>query len=291
MANAALIAKAAATVLTDENARKTVGWIVVAVLSPIILVIAFLCALASGSATHNISAAELCFYGGELPADTPEEYRTYIEDMRTSFDLLDGFISTADGKTEEEKSLDEIRVKAFFYALYFGEDAPSRRDHQKFVDCFVTYEERTRMVPIEGSDPPAETEETYTVAIPVEDLETIWRNIASAMGMEPTVEQKTNADSVYNLIRYGYTGGGGADGGFEGADVPYIGAGGFCSPIGPNWRNVITSEFGYRKTPSPERQKATAAWTWRSPPARPSGPLCREPSPSLPTIRAAMDTT
>lgn len=28
-----------------------------------------------------------------------------------------------------------------FYALYFGDD--SRRDHQKFVDCFVAYEERT----------------------------------------------------------------------------------------------------------------------------------------------------
>ncbi len=247
MGNPLLLARAAA-VLTDEDTRKTMGWIVVAVLSPIILVIAFLCALASGTATHNISAAELCFYGGELPADTPEEYRTYIEDMRTSFELLDGFITTVNGKTEEEKSLDEIRVKAFFYALYFGEDSPSRRDHQRFVDCFVTYEERTRMVPIEDSDPPAETEEVYTVAVPIEDLETIWRNIATAMGMEPSAEQKQNAGSVYSLIRYGYTTG--ADsGGFTGADVPFIGADGFCSPIGPNWRNVITSEFGYRQDP------------------------------------------
>ena len=101
MANAALIAKAAATVLSDENTRKAVGWIIAAVLSPIILLIAFLCALASGTATHNVSAAELCFYGGELPADTPEEYRTYIEDMRASFELLDSFITTADNKTEE----------------------------------------------------------------------------------------------------------------------------------------------------------------------------------------------
>ncbi|WP_243414019.1 M23 family metallopeptidase [Oscillibacter sp. CU971] len=250
MANAALIAKAAATVLTDENTRKTMGWLAVAVLSPIILLIAFLCALASGTATHNISAAELCFYGGELPADTPEEYRTYVEDMRTSFGLLDGFISTLNGKTEEGKSLDGTRVKAFFYALYFGEDSPSRRDHQRFVDCFVTYEERTRMVPIEGSDPPAETEERYTVAIPVEDMEIVWRNIAAAMGVEPTDEQKQNAGSVYSLICYGYTGGGASGGGgFDGADTPFIGADGFCSPIGPNWRNVITSEFGYRRDP------------------------------------------
>ena len=115
MANAALIARAAATVLTDENTRKTMGWIIMAVLSPIILVIAFLCALASGSAAHNVSAAELCFYGGELPQDTPEEYRTYIEDMRTSFELLDGFITMVDSKTEEEKSLDEIRVLSLIH--------------------------------------------------------------------------------------------------------------------------------------------------------------------------------
>lgn len=242
MANAALIAKAAATVLSDENTRKTVGWIIVAVLSPIILLIAFLCALASGSATHNISAAELCFYGGKLPADTPEEYRTYIEDMRSSFGLLDGFISTVNGMTEEEKSLDGVRVKVIFYALYFGEDSPSRKDHQKFVDCFVTYEQETRG---EGEDA-----ETYTVATPIEDLAQVYQNISTVMGVEATDEQKTNADSVYSLIRYGYTGGGGSGGGgFAGADVPYIGADGFCSPIGPNWRNIITSEFGYRRDP------------------------------------------
>ena len=115
------------------------------------------------------------------------------------------------------------------------------------MDCFAAYEERTRMVPVEGSDPPAEAEDIYTVAIPIEDMETVWRNIA-AMSTDPTAEQKQNAGSVYSLIRYGYTGGANGSG-FAGADVPFIGADGFCSPIGPNWRNVITSEFGYRKDP------------------------------------------
>ena len=112
MANPALIARASLAVLSDERTRKTAGWVLVAILSPVILVIAFVCALASGSAAHNVSAAELCFYGGALPADVPEEYRTYIEDMRTSFDLLDGFVTTVDSKTEEEKSLEEIKVRS-----------------------------------------------------------------------------------------------------------------------------------------------------------------------------------
>ena len=244
MANPALIAKAAAIILTDEKARKAVGWTLVAILSPLILLIAFLCALGSGATEHNITAVELCFYDTiGIPAETPEEYRLCIEAMRASFAQLDIAIAAINENTEEETSLDDIRVKAIFYALYFG--AGSHRDAQSFADCFVTWEERIRTVLVEGSDPPEETEETYSVAIPIEDLGTVWQNIA-AMGAAPTAEQQSNADSIYNLIRYGAAGGGS---GFAGSDVPFIGADGFCSPIGENWRNVVTSEFGNRRDP------------------------------------------
>ncbi len=244
MANPALIAKAAAIILTDEKARKAVGWTLVAILSPLILLIAFLCALGSGATEHNITAVELCFYDTiGIPAETPEEYRLCIEAMRASFAQLDIAIAAINENTEEETSLDDIRVKAIFYALYFG--AESHRDAQSFADCFVTWEERIRTVLVEGSDPPEETEETYSVAIPIEDLGTVWQNIA-AMGVAPAAEQRSNADSIYNLIRYGAAGG---SSGFDGSDVPFIGADGFCSPIGENWRNVVTSEFGYRRDP------------------------------------------
>ena len=244
MANPALIAKAAAIILTDEKARKAVGWTLVAILSPLILLIAFLCALGSGATEHNITAVELCFYDTiGIPAETPEEYRLCIEAMRASFAQLDIAIAAINENTEEETSLDDIRVKAIFYALYFG--AESHRDAQSFADCFVTWEERIRTVLVEGSDPPEETEETYSAAIPIEDLGTVWQNIA-AMGVTPTAEQRSNADSIYNLIRYGAAGG---SSGFAGSDVPFIGADGFCSPIGENWRNVVTSEFGYRRDP------------------------------------------
>ena len=244
MANPALIAKAAAIILTDEKARKAVGWTLVAILSPLILLIAFLCSLGSGATEHNITAVELCFYDTiGIPAETPEEYRLCIEAMRASFAQLDIAIAAINENTEEETSLDDIRVKAIFYALYFG--AESHRDAQSFADCFVTWEERIRTVLVEGSDPPEETEETYSAAIPIEDLGTVWQNIA-AMGVTPTAEQRSNADSIYNLIRYGAAGGGS---GFAGSDVPFIGADGFCSPIGENWRNVVTSEFGNRRDP------------------------------------------
>lgn len=51
----AFLAKTAVSILTNEKSRKAVGWVAVAVLSPIILLLAFFCALFSGGAEHNLS--------------------------------------------------------------------------------------------------------------------------------------------------------------------------------------------------------------------------------------------
>ncbi len=274
MANPALIAKAAAIILTDEKARKAVGWTLVAILSPLILLIAFLCALGSGATEHNITAVELCFYDTiGIPAETPEEYRLCIEAMRASFAQLDIAIAAINENTEEETSLDDIRVKAIFYALYFGAEAHG--DAQTFADCFVTYEDRTRTVTNEAGEE-EEQEETYTVAVPLDDLNAVYQNIAAAMGITITDDQKANADSVYNLIRYGYSGGAG----IGGTDVPFIGADGFCSPVGENWRNIVTSEFGYRKDPFTGKTKGHSGMDL----AVPTGTSVRAALPGTVTI-------
>ena len=158
MVNPAWIIRAAAVVFADEDARRKLGWIVAMICSPLILTLALICSLLSGSAEHNNSAVLLCFNGGNIPGKTPAEYVAYIEDMRRSFTLLDSAIDAVNDMTEDSDSLDGIRVKAVFYAIFFGEDTPSRRAHRQFVDCFVTYEERTRTVTGEDG---TETEESY----------------------------------------------------------------------------------------------------------------------------------
>ena len=112
---AAAIAKAASAILSDEKTRRTAGWTVVAILSPVILLAAVFCSILGGSADHNNSILELCFYSGTLPSDLPEEYRAYIADMQASFLLLDECIAEINSMTEEGDSLDSIRVKAIFY--------------------------------------------------------------------------------------------------------------------------------------------------------------------------------
>ena len=246
MVDPVLVAKAAATLLTNEKARKGVGWAIAAILSPIIVVVALLCALGSGAVSHNISAAQLCFQDGQLPNDIPAEYRVCIEQMRVSFAELDSAIAEIQSNMEEGNSLDPIRVKAVFFSLYFGGEAPPIT---QFAHCFATGEIRTRTVmetDEEGNE--IEMEQTYTVFVPIADMDTVYSHITSSLGAEITEEQKSNADNVYSLIKYGYPIMGQGDS-FEGSDVLFVGADGFCSPVGANWRSIVTSEFGGRLDP------------------------------------------
>ena len=248
-ASIAAAIKVAANILINPKSRKAVGWIIVAIFSPLIVLLVLICSIFSGTSEHNVAAVELCFRGGTISASATPEYRGHIEDMRASFTLLDSAIAEINAQCEDGDSLDSNRVKAIFYALYFGAEHPVDTEIRTFVDCFVDYEERT---PTDAADAEednhAETTELETIAIPLKDMGEVYARIGQAMGIEITADQQANAESVYNLIVYGSTGGMGG-GWFPGAEVPFIGVDGFCSPIGAGWEAVVTSEFGYRDDP------------------------------------------
>ena len=194
------IARAAAALLTNEKTRKGIGWIVVAVLSPLIVIVAVIAALFSGSAQHNTNALDLCFYGGYVSSGVPAEYRQHITDVQNSFAVIEGNIAAVSAMAENGNGLDSHRVKAIFYALYFGEQNPSQVAITRFVDCFVTYEQRTHTWTDEDG---VEHEETYTVAVPIASLDTVYANISSAMGVQITDEDKENAAQIYLRVRSG----------------------------------------------------------------------------------------
>ena len=77
----AILVKATASILTNEKSRKAVGWVLTAVLSPVILLLAFFCTSFSGGAEHNRTVVDLCFHGGAIPEDTPAEYQACIQEM------------------------------------------------------------------------------------------------------------------------------------------------------------------------------------------------------------------
>lgn len=195
-----LVAKAAITALSDEKLRKGIGWAIAAILSPFILIIVVICALLSGTTNHNKSALYLSFNGGSISGNIPGEYRGHIEDMRRSFEVIDGRISEVNSQIEEGDSLDPARVKAVFYSLYFGEKHSSNIDKVKYVDCFVTYEQHTRTVTDEEGN---EYEETYTVTIPITNLPEVYKNVGYTMEKTVTYEDMANANEIYYRIKYG----------------------------------------------------------------------------------------
>ena len=192
--------KLAMLTLTSDSGKKAAGWILAAVFSPLILIIAFLCALGSGEADHNTNMVQACFYGVQLSKDTPRYLRRHVEEMRAAFSLLDSAVLAANAHMDNGDSLDPIRVKAVFLALCFGEDAPTARAANRFVDCFYTTEEATRVVEVEGEDGEiTEEEESYTVAHPL-PLSTAYNRVAALLGREITEDDYKNIAHIYSII-------------------------------------------------------------------------------------------
>ena len=202
------VVKIAGSLLTNEKIRKGIGWVLVAVLSPVIIVIAVIAALFSGTAEHNRNALDLCFYGGYLSPNIPAQYRRHITDMQACFATIDSIVAAVNAITVNGNGLDANQIKSVFYSLFFGADTPSLQDIISFIGCFFEYEQREREVEIETVDEDGvitvETVvETYMVAIPISSLNEIYANITSKLGVAITDNIMENISSVYLRVRYG----------------------------------------------------------------------------------------
>ena len=249
---AGMIAKVAATALSNEKLRKGIGWGLVAVLSPVILLISAMCSIGTGGADHNNQAVAAAFYGTSYSSEVPMAFRSHIEDMRTAFSLLDSAVASVNVRTEGGNSLDLIRVKAVFYALCFCDDAPNRRAANRFVKCFYTWETRTRTVEVESEDGTVTSTEEYTVAVPV-SLHQAYANLEAELGRTITEDDKSNINHIYTMIA-GTEGGGSYDGSFiAGGDRSIeLDISTFANPTTKNATDLVTyavhaweSDWGY----------------------------------------------
>ena len=206
------LVRLAAAVLFTEKGRKTVGWVIAAALSPLILLAAFLCSFGTAAVEHNNFAVSASFYGSAFTDKIPTEYKDHITEMRTAFSLLDSAVAAVNAKAEGG-GLDPLQVKAVFYALCFGDDAPTRRAAANFVECFYRLEERTDTTTDVLEDGTVVVQTTvYYVAIPL-PLETVYENLAAWQGEPVTEEDKANAAHIYSMV-VGSTGGDTFDGSY-----------------------------------------------------------------------------
>ena len=200
MALSPMLIKVAAALLTSEKGRKGVGFLLVAIFAPVILIAAILCSNTAGGADHNNLAVEASFYGVNFTDSVPAEFQTHITDMQTAFSLLDSAVAEANATMTDGNRLDPIQVKAIFYALCFGESAPSQHAADRFVDCFYKTETRTRMVTVVQEDGTEEqVEETYEVTVPL-PMEEAYEKLTTWRGRVVTDAERSNAVDIYAMV-------------------------------------------------------------------------------------------
>lgn len=207
-----LITRAAIAAATDKRTWKVFGVIIAVLLTPVVLIVVVILSLLSATANHNNAAIDLAFHGGTISSQVPADYANCIRDMRDSFSKLDTAIADI-SKQHEGGSLDNTRVKAIFYALFFGAEnlSMNSEDYHAFADCFVRYETRYDQ----------ETGASSTVAIPLTSLPDIYAKLENTLGKRITNEDRANVSEIYNRILYG--------------DIPTEGDGLH------NWINTITA--------------------------------------------------
>lgn len=173
-ATAAILAKKALDLAHDKRVRtlfaSTVVGIAVAILLPLLTIVS----IVNAEAGYSREIAKIVFDGGPIPSDASEELTDYMEEMMEAFDQIE--ITIEDMDTE---GIDEIKVKSFFYVLYFTKDLSEFDEefYDDYVDCF------------DGC----------------EDEEAIYSALKEYLSMEFTDQQKEEIRSLYLYIRYGYT--------------------------------------------------------------------------------------
>lgn len=183
-----LLAKAAATAASDKRVQKIILGLIAGIVFcfciPAILIVSYM----NTAKDNNEEIARIVFLNGEIPIELSDEYKKYIREMQTAFAKLDIEMELINEYLNEE-TMDDTKVKSFFYALYFGSELDFEDEFfRNFVRCFV-----------------GETDtKQYEI---VKEKEIIHNSIAALIGRLMTDTEKENADSIYFLIKYGYSGG------------------------------------------------------------------------------------
>ncbi len=118
--------------------------------------------------------ARIVFDGGPIPTDIDAELSKAMEEMIDAFEELNQTIESL-----EEDGFDDIKVKSFFYILYFTKDLTDFDEefYVGFVDCFVGEKEEDE----------------------------IYEELEDYLSYEFTETEKVEIRNLYLFIKYGYS--------------------------------------------------------------------------------------
>ena len=170
----ALLVKKAIDIVSDKRVRTFIASVIVGIV--VIILIPFLAILSifNAEAGYSREIAKIVFDGGPIPIEADAELTEYMEDMIDAFEEIDNAIVDY-----SEEGFDHIKVKSFFYILYFTKDMSEFNEefYQDFVNCFADEKE---------------DDEIY------EELE-------EYLPHDFTEMEKEEIRSLYLFIKYGYS--------------------------------------------------------------------------------------
>lgn len=173
-ATVALLVKKAIDIVSDKRVRTFIASVIVGIV--VIILIPFLAILSifNAEAGYSRETAKIVFDGGPIPIEADAELTEYMEDMIDAFEEIDNAIADYN-----EEGFDEIKVKSFFYILYFTKDMTDFDEefYAGFVDCFMGEKED----------------------------EKIYEELEEYLSYEFTETEKVEIRNLYLFIKYGYS--------------------------------------------------------------------------------------
>ena len=170
----AVMTKKALEMAEDKRVRTLLASIVAGIVIVMLIPLLVMVSIFNTQAGFSQEVARIVFDGGPIPTDIDAELSKAMEEMIDAFEELDQTIESL-----EEEGFDEIKVKSFFYILYFTKDLTDFDEefYAGFVDCFMGEKE---------------DDEIY------EELE-------DYLSYEFTETEKVEIRNLYLFIKYGYS--------------------------------------------------------------------------------------
>lgn len=134
----AVMTKKALELAEDKRVRTLLASIVAGIVIVMLIPLLVMVSIFNTQAGFSQEVARIVFDGGPIPTDIDAELSKAMEEMIDAFEELDQTIESL-----EEEGFDDIKVKSFFYILYFTKDLTDFDEefYAGFVDCFVDEKE------------------------------------------------------------------------------------------------------------------------------------------------------
>ena len=170
----AVMTKKALELAEDKRVRTLLASIVAGIVIVMLIPLLVMVSIFNTQAGFSQEVARIVFDGGPIPTDIDAELSKAMEEMIDAFEELDQTIESL-----EEEGFDDIKVKSFFYILYFTKDLTDFDEefYAGFVDCFVGEKEDDK----------------------------IYEELEDYLSYEFTETEKMEIRNLYLFIKYGYS--------------------------------------------------------------------------------------